>query len=629
MADEYHSRLMFLERPEDTERAGISVARLYVRLCAESQSTHPMVILLDSKNKLGAGKSLLARSFIRFLTGVQNVPSPSYLYMLEYEFDLRRISSDFAEHQTQTISHIDTWRLKRNKSLDSVISFDDLVEKKSVILIEHPDRAADLIERFDPKFVLHLTIEAGEAGLVGLGRRLTIQTIGDSVYPIDLIGSPEFEAIELNDPSNADPNFASSITRSEGIVPSELISDLQSRTPSNLLVMGIETSCDDTCVAIIDGEGRIIANERVSQGDIHAQFGGVNPREAGIAHESAIDSCVENAMEALNALGAEYEDRIPDAIAYTIGPGLELCLSIGVRKALELSHKWDIPLIPTNHLESHIAICRLPTLINSFGDSIEYPFVAAVVSGGHTFIALAESPGSYRLLANTANDSIGESGDKIGRMLGITEVPAGPHLEKLAEKGDPSRLQNVVFRKSAPRKSDGILLLSFSNYKQHCNRAISEHVDENDQNDEGTISTDSANSSGSGQYDFSKGISKGEVPVDPEFAADVAASFQEEVTNYFVRALRRSLGEIGNSITQVVVAGGFSANKVFRSKLDSLANELQVRIYYPPISLCTDNGVMVAQNGVEKIKAGYIDPPMSSFDPDEKYEVRSRWPLTK
>jgi N6-L-threonylcarbamoyladenine synthase len=602
---------LYLDRPEDTERLGSRLARLYIDQITNEEDKKPIIILLDSENLLGAGKSVLASGFIRSLTGEEYIQSPSYLYSLSYEVDLAQIKNDDS-YNCVTIDHIDTWRMKQTQSLTDILSVDNIIKDRHILVIEHSARAQDMIDLLDQKAIIRITIRSGDSGLTGLGRNVTIETGEDCLYDISKLNDESTLVPFVTEPSAGASDDM--ILVDTDTIP--ILEKIRAKDRSDILIMGIETSCDDTCVAILSGDGRIIYNAKIGQTDVHEQYGGVNPGEARKSHAEAIDKCVDGAFDVLKEVYGE--DRVPDAIAFTIGPGLEVCLAVGVTKAYEISYKYQIPLIPTNHLESHIVICRLPSLVETFGTEIKYPFIAAVVSGGHTFIALAKSPGSYRLLASTSNDSIGETGDKIGRMIGITAVPAGPELEKLALNGEVERFRQAeigdeMFREPPLRQRDGILWMSFSNYKQWCNTTISRY------DSDGLIG------------DHSKEVAKGMVQIPREMAADVAHIYQESVTTYFVRSLRRVLGELGEDYTRIVIAGGFAANQVFRAKLDALEKELGMGrgiMVYPPIDLCTDNAVMVAQNGFEKLDTGFIELPRSSIDLEEKYEVRSRWPLT-
>ena len=232
---------------------------------------------------------------------------------------------------------------------------------------------------------------------------------------------------------------------------------------------------------------------------------------------------------------------------------------------------------------------------------IEVPFISCIVSGGHTFIALAESPGKFRLLSTTVDDSIGETFDKVGRELGITEVPAGKHVEALAKGGNSSRFE-ITKPQIKARPND----MSFSGVKEFTIKLIKRELANAQENK----------------------LSEEEIEI---LKKDLAASFQEGITSYFMSRLKKNLCKRKDikdiKYTSIVIAGGVACNSMLRSKMEEFEEKLRTPIKYPPVNLCTDNGVMVAWNGYEKYRSGYVLEPIKHFNKDDKYEVRSRWKM--
>jgi N6-L-threonylcarbamoyladenine synthase len=352
--------------------------------------------------------------------------------------------------------------------------------------------------------------------------------------------------------------------------------------------MGIETSCDDTCISCIDGHGKIILNYQIPQNHIHKEYGGVHPSFAKLAHVENLNHYMELAITQIY----NSYNRYPHAIAYTIGPGLEICLSTGVMKVYEISNRYNIPIIPTHHIESHIMVCRLPELKLD----VSYPFISCVISGGHTFICYVESEGVYQLLSTTVDDSMGEVIDKVARELGISDIPAGKDFEKLATGGN-----NAEYAFPHPHIKEKPYDLSFSGLKFAGIDMIKKIKISNDVKNNFTAN----------------------------FTANFAASFQDHIFKYMISQLKKvyiRLIEL-NKVNCIVLAGGVASNMVLRSKMDDFGKNYNIRICYPPPNLCTDNGIMVAWNGVEKLISGFILPPVSYFDPKIKYDVRPRWKL--
>jgi len=337
-------------------------------------------------------------------------------------------------------------------------------------------------------------------------------------------------------------------------------------------VLGIETSCDETGVALFE-EGRGVLAERLaSQIAIHAAFGGVVPELASRDHIAKLLPMVEEVVAAANL---ELSDL--DAIAYTAGPGLIGALLVGGSLASSLAYGLKIPAVPVHHLEGHLLASMLEA------EPPEFPFLALLVSGGHTQLIEVAGLGRYKIIGETLDDAAGEAFDKVARLLRLP-YPGGPELARLADSGDPER-----FALPRPLKNQG-LDFSFSGLKTAARLAI----------------------------DAARG-SRAEL--DPETRADVAASFQAAAVDTLAGKCRRALEATG--LERLVIAGGVGANKLLRASLAALGREVGVRVYYPRPALCTDNGAMIAFCGAQRLEAGQVGAKNGAFG------VRPRWPLAE
>jgi N6-L-threonylcarbamoyladenine synthase len=301
-------------------------------------------------------------------------------------------------------------------------------------------------------------------------------------------------------------------------------------------ILGIETSCDETAAAVVEGGHRVRSSVVSSQVDIHARFGGVVPEIASRAH---VDLLTPVIAEALVEAGVDGPDL--DAVAATCGPGLVGSLLVGVSTAKALALVWDVPFVAVNHLEAHLyaALVEDP--------SLELPVVVLLVSGGHTMLISMEGHGRYRLLGNTLDDAAGEAFDKVARYLGLG-YPGGPAIDRIAMEGDPDAI-------AFPRAMYGEGLdFSFSGLKT----AVINHVRKNPD-----VST-----------------------------ADVAASFQEAVVDVLVTKARRAAQQVGAK--GLVLGGGVAANSLLRERFLSACVEDGVHGFLPSRSMCTDNAAMVA-----------------------------------
>ena len=332
-------------------------------------------------------------------------------------------------------------------------------------------------------------------------------------------------------------------------------------------VLGIETSCDETGVAVYDDNQGLMADLLYSQVALHAEYGGVVPELASRDHIRKTLPMINEALALSHSTQADI-----DAIAYTAGPGLVGALLVGASIAKSLAFAWQIPAIGIHHMEGHL----LAPLMSA--DKPDYPFLALLVSGGHTQLMSCQSLGQYELLGESLDDAAGEAFDKVAKMLGLP-YPGGPAIEALARQGKPSR-----FRFPRPMTDRPGLDFSFSGLKTF------------------TMNT----------------LRQLESPTDQD-RADIALAFQTAVTETVKIKCRRAVEQTG--LTQMVIAGGVSANQALRQSLEVLTRETGCRVYYPELKLCTDNGAMIAYAGLQHLQKGHSE--------DLAIHVRPRWPMTE
>ncbi len=340
-----------------------------------------------------------------------------------------------------------------------------------------------------------------------------------------------------------------------------------------MIVLGIETSCDETAAAVVgtgelpDGPGAILSNVVLSQLDDHAPFGGVVPEIAARAHLEALDSIIESALEqACIAL------KDVDAIAVTSGPGLAGGLIVGTMTARALAAVHDKPLFTINHLEGHALTARLTS-------GVKFPYLLLLVSGGHTQILLVRGVGHYERWATTIDDALGEAFDKTAKLLGLP-YPGGPQVEKAALEGD-----SAAFDFPRPLSGRETLDMSFSGLKTAVRKAAIEKAQE------------------------------GRV-------GDICASFQKSVGDVLYNRLGRAFERFEEEFREpgsLVVAGGVAANLYVRDRLRQLCDFEDWSWVAPPQALCTDNAAMIAWAGLERLRAGEVEPA--------DLGIRPRWPL--
>ena len=310
------------------------------------------------------------------------------------------------------------------------------------------------------------------------------------------------------------------------------------------MILGIETSCDDTCAAVVTGDGQVRSSVVASQGLLHAEYGGVVPEIASRRHLELIDAVVSDALE-----HAEVGLGELDSVAVTRGPGLIGALLVGVSTAKATAAACRLPLAAIDHLHGHVVASTLAP------DPIETPFLCLVASGGHTFLARVDELASHRIIGETLDDAAGEAFDKGARMLGLG-YPGGPELDRLAREGDGAAFD---FPRSFPSGQSGQGLdFSFSGLKTSLLYRVRD---------------------------------LGE-PEAERRKADLAASYQRAIVDCLAARVRDGLGREG--LDRMAIGGGVAANTEFRTRVGELCDELGVALWIPPPELCTDNAAMIA-----------------------------------
>jgi N6-L-threonylcarbamoyladenine synthase len=333
-----------------------------------------------------------------------------------------------------------------------------------------------------------------------------------------------------------------------------------------MLVLGVESSCDETGLALYDTGRGLLAHAVHSQTDLHEAYGGVVPELASRDHVRRVVPLLRRVLaEAGTGLAAI------DAVAYTAGPGLAGALLVGAGFAESLAFALDVPAVPVHHLEGHL----LSPLLSA--DPPQFPFVALLVSGGHTQLMRVSGVGQYALLGETLDDAAGEAFDKTAKLLGLG-YPGGPQLAHLAEQGRPGR-----FPLPRPMLHSGDLSFSFSGLKTAVLTLV-----------------------------------RGRILGEAE-KADLCAEFQAAIVEVLAAKALAALQATG--LKQLVVAGGVGANRALRAALDEGTRSTGARAYYPELALCTDNGAMIAFAGAQRLTFGAASKPPGSFG------VRPRWAL--
>ncbi|KAB1218977.1 putative tRNA N6-adenosine threonylcarbamoyltransferase, mitochondrial [Morella rubra] len=394
----------------------------------------------------------------------------------------------------------------------------------------------------------------------------------------------------LNSSSNSFSAHFSTPQNSNSIFP-----NLHTQIPGpddDLVVLGIETSCDDTAAAVVRSSGEILSQVVSSQADLLARYGGVAPKMAEEAHSRVIDQVIQEALDKANVSETDLS-----AVAVTIGPGLSLCLRVGVRKARRIASSFNLPMVGIHHMEAHALVARL------IERQLRFPFMALLISGGHNLLILAQDLGQYIQLGTTIDDAIGEAYDKTAKWLGLDmRRSGGPAIEELAREGDA---ESIKF--SIPMKQHKDCNFSYAGLKTQVRLAIESRK----------INAEIPISCASSQ--------------DRSSRADIAASFQRVAVLHLEERCERAIEwalNIEPSIKHLVVSGGVASNEYVRARLGHVVKKHSLQLVCPPPSLCTDNGVMVAWTGIEHFRMGRFDPPPPADEPEDlMYDLRPRWPL--
>jgi N6-L-threonylcarbamoyladenine synthase len=343
-----------------------------------------------------------------------------------------------------------------------------------------------------------------------------------------------------------------------------------------MIVLGIETSCDETAVAVVRSDKTILSNLVLSQLEEHRAFGGVVPEIAARAHMDHLDTLI---AAALDDAGVTFKDL--DGIAATCGPGLIGGVMVGMMAGKAIAAARGLPFVAVNHLEGHALTPRLT-------HDVPFPYLLLLVSGGHTQILACEDVGKYKRLGSTIDDALGECFDKAAKLMGLPH-PGGPHVEKAARDCNDTQAAHAKFPLPIPMKGRAGCDFSFSGLKT----AVRNHVE-----------------------------SLPEGALSYEDVAALCFSFQETVADVVRDRCAAAISIFKQNYPMgktLVVAGGVAANKTIRTALQSLARERHLEWVAPPLELCSDNGAMIAWAGVERLQRGLID--------DLGIAARPRWPL--
>ncbi len=331
-------------------------------------------------------------------------------------------------------------------------------------------------------------------------------------------------------------------------------------------ILGIETSCDDTGAAVYDSDHGLVAHKLASQIELHQPYGGVVPELAARDHIRTLLPLIDSLLQDPSSRGTKI-----DGVAYTAGPGLAGALLVGAALGKSLAQAWQVPAVGVHHMEGHLLAPMLED------NPPEFPFVALLVSGGHTLLVDVASPGVYKILGQSVDDAAGEAFDKTAKLLGLG-YPGGPEIARAAINGDPAR-----FTFPRPMTNQPGLDFSFSGLKTHTLITARKHH------------------------------------LDAQTIADIALAFEIAVVDTLRIKCARALARTGRE--RLVVAGGVGANRRLRSTLQDLADEKNAALFYPRAEFCTDNGAMIAYAGYFRLSLGGQD----GFD--HSFEVRPRWSL--
>ena len=340
-----------------------------------------------------------------------------------------------------------------------------------------------------------------------------------------------------------------------------------------MLVLGIETSCDETGVALCDSQRGLLGHLVHSQIDIHAEYGGVVPELASRDHVRKTLPLIESLLKQTGV-----EKNQIDGIAYTAGPGLVGALLVGAAIGRSLAWSLGVPAVGVHHMEGHLLAPMLED------ERPAFPFVALLVSGGHTQLIEVKGVGQYRMLGESVDDAAGEAFDKTAKLLGLP-YPGGPELAKLAVSGNPDR-----FRFPRPMTDRPGLDFSFSGLKTFALNTL--------QNEMEGLSDEAA---------------------QQQLKADIARAFEDAVVDTLVIKCRRAIKDSGAKT--LVLAGGVSANRRLRERIKTVMEKAGGQAFYPRPELCTDNGAMIAYAGLQRLMAGQSEPLT--------FAAKPRWPMTE
>jgi N6-L-threonylcarbamoyladenine synthase len=315
-----------------------------------------------------------------------------------------------------------------------------------------------------------------------------------------------------------------------------------------MITLGIETSCDETAVALFDSKKGLVGESVFSQIDLHSEYGGVIPELASRDHCKKIIQIYKHALGSIDA--SEI-----DNIAYTAGPGLLGALLIGENFAQGLAISLNKPLIPVNHLEAHLMAPFLDE------EKVEFPFLTLLVSGGHSLIIDVKGLNQYEILGQSRDDAVGEAFDKVAKLIGLG-YPGGPEIERIAKNGN-----SQAYNFPQPMLHSADYDFSFSGLKTAVLYAVQDLKE-----------------------------------INSEVQADIAASFQHAATEVLVKKITKAIEDTGRE--SIVLAGGVAANKLLRDKISLLQSKLSVNVLYPPLAHCTDNAAMIAYLGSMKVNEG-------------------------
>ncbi len=329
-------------------------------------------------------------------------------------------------------------------------------------------------------------------------------------------------------------------------------------------VLGIETSCDETAAAVYDSERGLLAHALHSQIDMHIPYGGVVPELASRDHIRKTLPLIKTALQQ-----AETTPCAIHGVAYTLGPGLLGALLVGAAIGRSLAYAWNVPAVGIHHMEAHLLVACLENPAPAL------PFIALLVSGGHTLLVHVEDVGHYKILGQSLDDAAGEAFDKTAKLLGLP-YPGGPALAKLATTGDPKR-----FRFPRPMTDRSGLNFSFSGLKTHAVQVLQK------------------------------------AGGDAQTCADIARAFEDAIVDTLIVKCLRALRSSG--LSRLVVAGGVGANQRLRVQLAEAVRDVGGEVYYPKPQLCTDNAVMIAYTGLRRLQAGQRESLI--------IDAKPRWPL--